>query len=386
MNVYSLLEVHVVSQMTPVIELTQIDVVSAGTYKLYSCNTEWVSPGDTITIDGEDYFVESFVINEYLIVTGTTEPTQLYFQLSAPHFEYGNHRKVENERSKVTQKTTITPLIYVMPARNNRTKDYDTPYGFDGDLRVFGLGTFNQRKDDIDTHQDEVIEPMRAMMRYFVEKYNEREDLFEQITDCQEFDWMDFGNPQIWGNNPRIFSENLSGVENTFRCKAFETDDCCESIPAVSCLPAKILINGTHEDDAPSGQNFPLIVRDTNGATPVITYDESTKKITVPATQAASIDVTINDAPFLTDQSANVNIDVLNTADTPVGTTEPGNIVRIDDVTIDNSDVSYTQDIAAEGAFILPDTQFNITLDGVAAGSGSFPTLTPTVTINITLQ
>ena len=52
--------------------------------------------------------------------------------------------------------------------------------------------------------------------------------------------------------------------------------------------------------------------------------------------------------------------------------------------TVENSDASYTATVASGGTLVLPDTDFEIYLDGVLATSISQPTL-GTNTINITL-
>lgn len=281
MDIYKVIEDHVISQMTPVIDLTLIETVSAGRYKLHSCNTEWATIGDTITIDSIDYLIVEFVINEYLIVTGPSLPVQLYFQLSAPTFEYGNHRKVAVERDKQKDKRTITPMIYMMLVRNNRVKDYDSAYSFDGDARFFFLGTYNEKKDDIDTHQQEVIEPMRAMAKYFREKWNEREDIFEQITECAEQDWMNFGSPQIWGNNPRIFDENLSGVENAFTILSTAEEDCCQQIVSLSCLPVTLSLDTDVVASIASGDSYNITLKDQDGNPVTWSYNAPLKTLTV---------------------------------------------------------------------------------------------------------
>lgn len=288
MAIEKLIEDHVISQMTPVIELDLIETVSTGRYKLHSCNTEWATIGDTIAIEGVNYLVVDFVINEYLIVTGPSLPTQLYFQLTAPVFEHGNHRKVAVERDKQKDKRAITPMVYMMITRNTRVKDYDSPYSFDGEARFFFLGTYNEKKDDIDTHQQEVIEPMRAMAKYFREKWNEREDIFEQITECAEQDWMNFGSPQVWGNNPRIFDENLSGVENAFRILCVADEDCCESIPAQSCLPSVLKFDGVFAEAISSGSSLDIAVEDQSGNTPTYSYNPTTDTLTVQTGGAGS--------------------------------------------------------------------------------------------------
>lgn len=365
MDIYQIIEDHVISQMTPVIDLTLIEEVSADRYKLHSCNTEWATVGDTIEIDGENYKVVEFSINEYLIVTGTVEPVQMWFQIPEPYFEYGNHRKVNNERVKQKNKTALTPLVYMMPVRNETENAYDNAYSFEGRARVFFLSAFNGRKDDIDTHQKEVIEPMKAMSRMFIEKINDRPDLFEDVFGINEFEWMDFGNPQIWGNSQRIFDENLSGVENEFELKAFDIDDCCASTESETCLPVRIYEDDVLVDTIASGGSYSY----TSGG-------------------SASIDIDINSTSFVTGQSTNIDIPVLNTNNDPVGVENPLGTwkIGVSEVQILNSNSTYdvTEQVVAEGVGVhnLPDETFYIQIDGVTVATETEPALA-TQTFNI---
>jgi len=235
-SIYDLFDIHVVSQMTPVINLTQIETI-AGTptkYKLYSCNTEWITLKDNITIDGVVYRVVDFVQNEYLIVTGSTAPVQLYFQLSAPTFEHGTHRRVNNERSKkASSKRTITPMIYMLPAKGKMKTAIDSMYGFNGKLRFFYLSTYDEKGDStIETQQRNVVNPMSALVRYFFKKVDDRRDIFEEVDEVQQDDFMDFGDPAVWGSKERIFDEYLSGVGTNSDFKIYHEaldDKCCGS-------------------------------------------------------------------------------------------------------------------------------------------------------------
>lgn len=284
MDIYSLIENHLVNVMTPVVTLTSIETIAGPPvkYKLYSCNTQWATVNTKIDIDGVIFRVVEFVQDEYLIVTGPSAPVQLYFQLEAPHFEHGAHRRVNNERNKQKVKKNITPMVYMLPVKNTGGK-VDSLYPFKGRVRIFFLKSFNKKDQVTDTQQIEVINPMKAMADYFIEKMIERGDIFEETEDVNDFPWMDFGDPEIWGNKEKIFDENLSGVELAFEMKTFtlDEDECCSRVPTVSCLPGKIYLDGDLSDTVGSGQNIEIEIVDQDGNTPVYTYDQPSKKIEV---------------------------------------------------------------------------------------------------------
>ena len=339
MDIYSLIQTHVVSQMTPVITLTSIETI-AGTpvkYKLFSCNTQWVTINDKITIDGVVYKVVSFVQDEYLIVTGPSAPVQLYLQLPAPTFEHGTHRRVSSERvKKAASKRIITPMIYALPVKGKTRPSIDSMYGFSGKVRFFCLTTFDKNGDaTIATQQKNVVNPMSALVRYFIQKFEERLDLFEEIQEVFQDDFMDFGDPAIWGAKERIFEEFLSGVGVNFDLNIYSQDECCTDTPAVSCLPVKFQIEGVLAETLPSGQTFNLNLIDTDGNVPAHTYDATTDTLEVAAGGggSASIDISLNSNLVFEDQTTNLDIEIVDSTDSPTGNWN-GTKFEIDNSTI----------------------------------------------------
>lgn len=285
-DIYTLIGTHVVAEMTPVINLTQIETI-AGTpvkYKLYTCETQWITYLTEITIDGVVYTVREFVEDEYIIVTGASAPVQLFFQLDAPDYQHGAHRKVNSERQKKEKnKQLITPMVYMLPTKNRGGK-YDSLYSFDGKLSFFFLHTFDASGDaTIDTQQVNVVNPMSKMAKYFILKYSERRDIFEEILDeIEEDDHMDFGDPAVWGNKEKIFNENLSGVGINFDSQVYKSSGCCGTdIPESSCLPARLKLENILIETIQSGGLLNIILKDSDGNTPVYLYDANTHTLTV---------------------------------------------------------------------------------------------------------
>lgn len=338
MDIYSLIETHVVNQMTPVITLTSIETMAGSPvkYKLFSCNTQWVTVSDNITIDGVVYRVVSFVQNEYLIVTGPSAPVQLYFQLTAPTFEHGTHRRVSSERvKKSASKRAITPMIYALPIKGKKKISIDSMYGFSGKVRFFYLTTFDKNGDaTIDTQQTNVVNPMIAMRKYFIQKIEERLDLFEEVQELFEDDFMDFGDPAIWGVKERIFDEFLSGVGVNFDLNIYSQDECCTDTPTVSCLPVKFQIEGVLAETLPSGDTFNLRLIDTDGNIPTHTYNIATDTLEVPAPgSGGSIDISLNANLVFPDQTTDLDIEIIDSTGAPTGNWN-GIEYEIDDSTI----------------------------------------------------
>jgi hypothetical protein len=105
----------------------------------------------------------------------------------------------------------------------------------------------------------------------------------------------------------------------------------------------------------------------------------------------ASEDITINDAnisinatPFTTVLAeGTANIPVKNTAADNVGSDNTG-VWEVADATIENSDASYSTTVKAEGTKVLPDTDYEVYVNGILNTSFSLATL-KTETITITL-
>lgn len=327
-SIYYLIKTHVVSQMTPVITLTEIETIS-GTpvkYKLYTCNTQWITLRDKITIDGVVYKVVDFVQNEYLVVTGSVAPVQLYFQISAPRFEHGTHRRVDSERKKTADKRSITPMIYMLPAKGTHKKGVDSLYGFQGKLRFFFLTTFDSKGDQtIETQQKNVVDPMSALSQYFFDKMEEREDIFAELEDIFQDDFMDFGDPATWGAKERIFTEYLSGVGAIADVKIYEQameGACCTDVPESTCLPAKLKLENILIETILSGGTLNIILKDTDGNTPTYSYDANTNTLTVAAGDVC-LPVTMNfngDPISETPAGGNKNIVVETVDEAPIGT------------------------------------------------------------------
>lgn len=315
----------IVSQMTPVVTITA-NVVDSTNWKLSMCNTHWMTVGMRITIGGLTYRIESFVEDSYIIVSGASQPVVNWLQLSAPEFWHGSHRKVNAEKYG-NRPDQSSPFVYLPIPEVRELNGDDDEVVYEAQIRPIFLRSYDPKKDNIDDQQTLYIDPTNKMADYFLEVIELLDAYFEYPTDITRKEWMNFGDATIWGNDKLIFNQPLSGVELRLQLDVLDRGICeCEEADTVVCAPVNFSINGTAEEVLQSGSDFDLTVVDTNGDTPTISYDETTDTLTVPAPGgSASIDITINGAPFLDDQTTNVNIEVTtSTGDTEIGSEVSG--------------------------------------------------------------
>lgn len=309
----------IVSQMCPIVEIDAI-VVDGDNWRIDTCNTYWLRKRKVITITGVEYTIVSFVINESITVSGPSIPTGTWFQITAPEFCHGSRRKVNEERDEQIDVTSEFVYLPIPLVRENR--QYDSEVVYTAQVKPICIADYDEEYDTIEDQQRDVIEPMNAMVDVLLQVIDDNEDKFSQdeedIADVERYEWMNFGDPTIWGKDKLIFEGRLSGVEARFDLNVLPDGVCvCDAAPIVTCAPANVYFNGDLVDTAPSGEDFNLLVKDTTGAE-VGTYDEPTKTVTVQEA-GAGIDIDINGNDFLIGVNTDQNIEVVGTDALPKG-------------------------------------------------------------------
>jgi hypothetical protein len=350
-----------VSQMTPVITIDLIEA-SGTNWKLWSCDTYWTMRDMTITIGGEDFTVLSVSQNEYVIVSGTATPIGASYQLSAPAFWHGSHRKVNAEMME--EPTPGDAVVYLPLPRVRETNNPEEDIVYTASVRPLFLYTYDQRRDTIDIQQDEVIEPLNAMADFFLRLIDQNDGYYNTPEDVERREWMNFGNEAVWGNDQLIFNRDFSGVELGFDLEVLPDGACaCSTDEPVTCAPVPFYLNGAFEEDLTSGEMFDLTVEDTDG-NPQGAYNETTNTIVVPASSGGTASQTFNGAPVTTQNASTTKvIAVKNSLNANVGT--------------------VTTDTALALNVSIDDTDVEVFVDGISQGVVSVPTLSPAATINI---
>lgn len=278
-NIIPLMQ-SLVDQMTPVITI-KTNVVDGLNWKLTMCKTYWLTGRMTITIGAIDYVVESFLKNDHIIISGPSQPVVTTFQLNAPVFKHGSHRKVNAEfQNKIDLKR---PMIYLPVPEVTDENSYDTDIAYTANIKPLFLRTFKTDNDNIDFQQVDVIEPMNEMADFFIDLINSQDGNFNRPSNIVKKEWMNFGNPTIWGNDKLIFNQPLSGVERRLILEVLPDGVCeCDDATAVTCAPVQFYMNGIFEKEIPSGEEFKVTVVDTNDDPVVATFDDILNKIIVP--------------------------------------------------------------------------------------------------------
>lgn len=419
-NVISAVET-IVSQMTPVITITA-NVAEGSYWKLSMCRTYWMRKDMRITIDGDTYRIRSMVKDEYIIVSGTAQPGVTTFQLLAPIFWHGSHRKVNAER--VTDGYDKSREFVYLPIPEVRELDEDdAEVQYEATIRPLFLLPYDKRYDKIDLQQSMYIEPANEMADYFYEVLETLDSYYEIQPGIIRREWMNFGDEAVWGKDKLIFNQDLSGVETRGVLDVFYGVDCCGDNETITCAPVNFYLNGTFEESIDSGDDFQLTVVDDNDVE-VGTYDEATNTVTVPAAgsgiasqtfnggavtdqdsgttkaitvkdsgganvgtkgtdTALALDITIADALNFFNGSpidgakaeGNKTITVFNSNAINVGVVVADSVdeleIEVANSTVSNSDDSYSTSVFAEDDLELPD--ITVTING--ASQGSFPSV-----------
>jgi len=202
-----------VSALDVVFEIDAV-IVNTVSYTLESKCTWWLSIGDTVTIDGFDYTIESFVINEsitILPVGSSPAPTATSFDISAPNYIHGTLKMAANEVDATLDKTILAPFVYLFEViRDRKNTDKDSMIDREVDLRIFFLNTANTSDWLTDDHYLNLIDPMQQMVDLFM-KNIENNKLF---TDELNYDCLPLINVSETGTQEEsLFDCNLSGIE-----------------------------------------------------------------------------------------------------------------------------------------------------------------------------
>jgi hypothetical protein len=304
--------------------ITNVD----GSFTLYVNYTYYLNSQRSITIDGVDYRIKSFALNESLTVTGSIIPTATEFTITPPFFKHGTPKKVDGEISN--QNTKEYPFIWLLEFLdidyNDRFEDAEniTP-----DLNLFFLTDTYYQDWDIDKHYTEAIHPMLNEIDFFIRTIKKRRDLFGELDSHTVTNHVNFGEYITnKGYDKQILNGQLSGCQ--LKIELPYVIDVCNTMPVVSiCNPVSIYENNVFKEYVQAGGSF---YYNTSGGGDAI--------------------------QTIKDSASNV----LYTNVIPSGDNETQIIT---DSTVTNSDSSYNESILAQGTLILQDVT-NIDSDGTS--------------------
>jgi len=365
-----------VGQMTPLCTITN-NAASGNNWQLDMCATYWLNVGSKVTIGGVVFTVESYEKNVSITVSGVAQPIGATFNLTAPKFAHGSHRKVESERKSPTDLTL--PFVYLPVPEVTESNEISSDIAYTASIRPIFLMEYNKRKDEIELQQSEVIEPCNEMADFFAWLIQDQQENFERPEGMTRKEWMNFGDPTTWGNDKLIFDQALSGVELRMSLEVSYDAPClCAAVDPVICAPVTMTWNDAAIEPTNSGGTKDIKTVDAaDGVTPVgtKTTDTGAELIVEVSVGGDPVDTEFNSTPtgVSTPGGSTLAINTVDEDDVNVGTlgtnTATEKKITIADSNISNSDDTYSVDLAAEADLEIPD----ITVTDSDGSTSSFP-------------
>jgi len=294
-NIVTVIE-SIVNQMTPVLTITNVTTNNSTSFTVSVCNTYWVHLGQSLTIDGNNYTVTDFTLNQDITLKGSTAPGEVTFQLEAPEFWHGSHRKVEGERAK--KKNVKNPVVYLPKTRATQPGEYDSDIAYTGSIRPIFLLNYLKKYDTTKLQQSKVIDPAHSMADLFF-KLVQDDDRFNEPERARREEWPNFGDSTVWGNDELIFDQPLSGVELEVDLEVliYSFCDCPDEQDPNTCQDVTTSFNGVDTGvDTAAGQNIAIEVVDSlgNDTGTLTTNTANTKRITVDSASCDPVTQTLN--------------------------------------------------------------------------------------------
>lgn len=320
-----------------------------GTYTLSVDNTYYLHAKTKITINSILYTIDSFVLNTTLVLSGASVPTVDSFVLDAPLVVHGTPQKVNGElKNKPTQEY---PIIWVLEFLKASYDDrYTSAINTTLDLNIFFLTDINYEDFDISQHQTNAIDPMANEIDFIIKVIKRRRDLFGEIEAHDVTGHTNFGEYITnKGYDKQILTDQVSGCQLELSLP-YVVDVCENSSVVVSiCNPVSIYENNVFKEYVQAGGSFYYNTGACLDGTVIIEDENNTVLHTVNVTSGGSVTQEIADS------------------------------------NVANSDFTYNASIFAEGNLILPDTTYDVYVDGVLESSATLPSLVnQTININWT--
>lgn len=381
-------------------------VVSLGSnqYRINTCNTLYLRTKKKVTIDSVEYEVVDFSINEYITVEatdGTDQPVTVeFFDIPVPLFIFGSPKLVSGELVKrISNGDVVWPYIWLVEISNTQgTLDPAAAVTLTPSFNLFFLDSNDKYNWSIQEHYDNDVYVMSNYINFFIDILKSRRDIYDSdsitYTTTNHVNFGDYIVDQ--GNDTKILNDDVTGVQlqldlpiliDSCDCKFKVTPNC----PVITETFNTVAIS--------SPLSFKNIVVQTDEAIPVqtgtILIDTPESLVIQVAASAGGDAANILNGTTLTPipvgGTKNFFIRYPDLSLVPLNILiDNANIVTATipsaaDATVENSDQSYQETVASGGTLVLPDTDYEVFVNGVSQGVTSLPTLKDE-TINIVWQ
>lgn len=210
------------------------DIIDEGSnvYKLYSCNTLWLTYKSKVIINLIDYVVIDILTNEWIKITGAVIPDQ-NFAIDLPFFTHGTILAKNAEMNAEPDSANKTPMIYLHEVTRERfNEDALLSLDRESDCDLYFMCDCDFSNWLTTSHDNGAIKPMRNMLYSFIRALK----TYFTIGLITEFDVFDHANWGVYttdkGHTKQIFSDELSGCQLRISIpflKSNNCDDCSNS-------------------------------------------------------------------------------------------------------------------------------------------------------------
>jgi hypothetical protein len=208
---YDLLK-PIVESLNKTIEVTNVTTVGSD-YKIFSCDTKWLTLGYTVTINSVDYLVIDIQPNEWVLLSGSIQPPVENFDLYPLYFHHNTILEQNTVMGRVEQSKDKLPLIYLHDiTREKYFIANDTLIERESDCDLYFLVDADFEQWTTEQHHKYAILPMRNTLFQLVDllinyKYTDLQ------SDYEVYNHARFGVYTDRGNTKRMFNDDLSGVQ-----------------------------------------------------------------------------------------------------------------------------------------------------------------------------
>jgi len=259
-------------ERTFIIELA-IDLVTApkNSYRLDTCDTMWLRAKKKITIDGKEYKIISFLLNQNIVVeeitVGDGIPTVDNFEIPAPFFFHGTPTAASQQQKEKKLPADRLPFIWLREiVDEERNRDLDDPIGNIINAKLYFLDETNNT-DNTPLQYSRVVRPMDQLQEDFIDVIEEETGTFQTEEPPIEYTSRarpKFGKDDVdFGALKQFFNEPLSGRELDIEIRVFNSG-CIDCNPKdINVCTLQATIEGTNPttiggNDGTATANFTL--------------------------------------------------------------------------------------------------------------------------------
>lgn len=153
--------------------------ISANRYGCYTTNTKWVMIENKIVLNGVEYKVESYSLNEFLELSGASIPSTGSQALNikrgksivpfSPYFTHGKLKAVNAKVADVKKDSNILPMLWNFELQpRTLPADLDTIFESEGSVRIFFLNSTNPKQYETETDYQNSIFPLTNLVDEFL--------------------------------------------------------------------------------------------------------------------------------------------------------------------------------------------------------------------------